>query len=300
MINVKAIETQGLTKRYRSKLALEDLHLSVEEGEIFGFLGPNGAGKTTTIRLLLGLAYPTRGEVRIFGRSPQDVDVRRQVGYLPELFRFHEWMTGAELLRFHGNLYGLSSELLKTRIPEVLERVGLLGHEQRRIQSYSKGMQQRIGLAQAILHQPRLLLLDEPTSALDPLGRKEVRELLKRLREEGTTVLLNSHLLSEVEQTCDRIAILHRGRLLQQGRMDELGALEVEILARPLSPELTTSLSQLGHLVQEGERLILRLSSRERLPEIAQRVLAAGSQLYQLTPRAHLEDLFVQLIEEAS
>src|SRR6185436_4102103 len=194
-----AIEITHLHKAYGRKIALHDLDLTVQPGEVFGFLGPNGAGKTTTVKVLLGLVHPTRGEARIFGQPAGDPDARRRIGYLPENFRFHDWLTGADLLDFHCRLARLTAEERRERIPRVLDQVGLSGRGQDRVRGYSKGMTQRIGIAQAIIHEPDLVLLDEPTSALDPVGRREVRDLIHGLRARGMTVFLNSHLLSEVE-----------------------------------------------------------------------------------------------------
>jgi len=297
-----AIRTAHLRKVFRGRPAVEDVSLEVEQGEVFGFLGPNGAGKTTTVKMLLGLAYPTAGKLEVLGHSPQDKETRRFIGFLPEVFRFHDWLTGEEFLRFHGELYGMEAAELRRRIPEVLEQVGLLGRERERIRGYSKGMQQRIGLAQAILHRPRLVFLDEPTSALDPLGRREVREIIGQLKAQGTTVFLNSHLLSEVEQTCDRIAVVHRGRVVRSGRMGELLAerLEVELRVDALSPALLERLKDLGTLRSaDGQGAVLEVDSEAKLPRLAEAVLHSGAQLYALTPRRlSLEELFVSLVSD--
>ena len=205
---VPAIATSSLRKDFGTRVALHDLTLAVQPGEVFGFLGPNGAGKTTAMKILLGLVRPTGGEALVFGRSPAEPAARRRVGYLPEHFRFQEWATGAELLDFHGRLAGLGGSELAGRIPELLERVGLAGRGGERVRRYSKGMTQRLGLALALLARPDLVLLDEPTSALDPVGRREVRELVRELAAGGVTVFLNSHLLTEVEAVCDRVAIV--------------------------------------------------------------------------------------------
>ena len=191
------IETTALTKRYGPKLACHEINISVGAGEIFGFLGPNGAGKSTCIKMLTGLTVPTSGSGAVLGRPLGDVLARRKMGYLPEQFRYQAWMTGEELLQFHCQLYKLPKS--EWRVGEVLRRVGLEGQGKVKVGGYSKGMQQRIGLAAALLPRPELLFLDEPTSALDPIGRKEVRDIISSLRDEGTTVFLNSHLLSEVE-----------------------------------------------------------------------------------------------------
>ena len=220
--SVAAIEISNLRKEYGRKVALEDLSLSVQPGEVFGFLGPNGAGKTTTIKVLLGLVRPTSGHARIFGVPSSDPEARRHVGYLPENFRFQDWLTGIELLELHADLADMPRADRERRIPEALHLVGLGDRGGDRIRGYSKGMLQRIGLAQAIIHNPRLVLLDEPTSALDPIGRREVRDLIRTLSARGMTVFLNSHLLSEVEMVCDRVAIIDRGRVVRSGRLDDL------------------------------------------------------------------------------
>ena len=217
-----ALELTGVRKTYGRTVALHDLSLRVEPGEVFGFLGPNGAGKTTTVKILLGLVRPTSGQARIFGLPCSDPAARRLVGYLPETFRFQDWLTGRELLELHADLAELSAEARAWRVPEVLRRVGLSDYSHDRLRTYSKGMLQRIGLAQAIIHNPRVLLLDEPTSALDPIGRRDVRDLIRELSARGMSVFLNSHLLSEVEMVCDRVAIIDRGRVVHTGRLDDL------------------------------------------------------------------------------
>lgn len=297
-----AIEAVGLRKQYGSKVAVEDLTLTVQRGEVFGFLGPNGAGKTTAMKMLLGLVRPTAGEARILGRPVTDVRVREHIGFLPEQFRFHEWMRADEFLDFHGRLAGLSSAERRRRIPEVLELVGLAARRHDRLRGFSKGMLQRIGLAQAILHDPEIVFLDEPTSALDPIGRREVRAIIHRLRERGTTVFLNSHLLTEVEQVCDRLAILERGRVVRQGPLAELlrQELEVEVEAEPLTPDLLAALAPLGRsLSRNGHRLTMTVSDREQLPAIAAAISASGARLYRLAPRTvSLEEFFVETVAE--
>src|ERR1700682_3868084 len=245
-----AIETVGLRKEYGRKLALHGLDLVVQPGEVFGFLGPNGAGKTTTIKVLLGLVRPTSGEARLLGRPAGEAEARRRIGYLPENFRFHDWLTGAALLEFHARLAGLSPAVRRTRIPAVLEQVGLAGRGSDRIRGYSKGMTQRIGLAQAIIHEPDLVLLDEPTSALDPVGRREVRGLLRSLGERDMTVFLISHLLSEVEMVCDRVAIVDGGRVVRSGRLTDLigGVLELRVTVDRVDPVVLDLLRAHGTL----------------------------------------------------
>ncbi|MZP30348.1 ATP-binding cassette domain-containing protein [Heliobacterium undosum] len=217
-----AIETIGLTKTYQGRGGCRDISLAVPRGSIFGLLGPNGAGKSTLVKMLVGLLKPTAGEAYLLGRPVEEVAVRKRIGFLPEAFRYHDWLSGEELLRFHASLYGLSAQETSARLPVVLEMVGLGEQGRKRVGEYSKGMQQRIGLACALLPDPELIFLDEPTSALDPIGRKEVRDLLVQLRAQGKTVFLNSHLLSELETVCDRIAIIKQGRLLFQGDWREL------------------------------------------------------------------------------
>lgn len=296
-----AIETRNLRKVFRGRPAVEDLSLEVAQGEVFGFLGPNGAGKSTTVKMLLGLTHPTSGQARVLGQPLDSLEAKRCVGFLPELFRFHDWMTGRQFLHFHGQLYGMSEEQINRRIPEVLELVGLTGREGERIKGYSKGMQQRVGLAQAILNRPELVFLDEPTSALDPIGRREVREIIGILKGQGTTVFLNSHLLSEVEMTCDRVAFVNKGRVIRSGRMDELlrERLEVELRVDAVTPGLRAALTPLARLTREdGQSLLLEVDSEDRIPAVAEAAVGSGARLYALSPRRKsLEELFVQLVE---
>jgi ABC-2 type transport system ATP-binding protein len=299
-----AIETVGLRKEYGRKVALHGLDLTVAAGEVFGFLGPNGAGKTTTVKILLGLVQPTSGSARIFGRAAGEAEARRKVGYLPENFRFHDWLTGTALLEFHGRLAGMSLADLRERIPSVLDRVGLSGRGGDRIRSYSKGMTQRIGLAQAIIHEPDLVLLDEPTSALDPVGRREVRDLIRSLRERGMTVFLNSHLLSEVEMVCDRVAIVDRGRVVRSGRLDELlaGLPELRVTVDRIDRALLDLLSQFGSVLDAKDAtVVLGLNEPEVAARVSEAVVRAGYCLYALVPsHQSLEDVFLNLVEGTS
>ena len=196
---------------------MRNLSLTVRRGEIFGFLGPNGAGKSTSIKMLLGLVTPTGGEAFVLGAPANDVEIRRQIGFLPEDFRFYDWLTATELLEFHGRLCGMPAIKLRERVPAVLELVGLTAHRDWRLRGFSKGMLQRIGLAQALVHEPQVIFLDEPTSGLDPMGRRMVRDILRAQRERGATVFLNSHILSEIEITCDRVVFLKDGSRRQPG-----------------------------------------------------------------------------------
>ncbi len=296
-----AIETTHLRKEFGRKVAVQDLTLEVPRGEVFGFLGPNGAGKTTAIKVLMGLIHPTSGSARLLGLAPEDVHAKERVGFLPELFRFHEWLTAEEFLDFHGQLYGMGAAKRRRRVPEVLELVGLRGEAKYRLRTFSKGMQQRIGIAQAILNWPDVVLLDEPTSALDPIGRRDVRDLIRLLKEEGRTVFLNSHLLSEVEMVCDRVAIIDRGRVIATGRLQELLAqtLEVEVEAAGSTPEMLQDLQRLGQSAESVDgRIVLRLPDRESIPLVAETVLRHGGKLYSLSRRrGSLEDLFIRVVE---
>ncbi|MFQ5596082.1 MAG: ABC transporter ATP-binding protein [Anaerolineae bacterium] len=296
------IETLELRKVYGNTVAVDTLSLSVDQGEVFGFLGPNGAGKTTTVKMLLGLVWPTGGQARILDHAPGDPAVMGRVGFLPEHFRFHPWLTATDFLDLHGRLYGLSADQRQQRIPKLLERVGLADRAGTRLSEFSKGMSQRIGLAQALLNEPDLVFLDEPTSGLDPLGRREVRDMIRELRAAGVTIFLNSHLLSEVEITCDRVAIIKQGRVVRVGTLDELtrGAVEVEVRAGGLTPDLRAGLERWGRIAwADGSLLTLAVEDEEVLPAIAGWLVEGGARLYSLSPRRlSLEELFVQIMEE--
>jgi ABC-2 type transport system ATP-binding protein len=305
------IETQDLRKEYGTVVAVEGLTLSVEEGEVFGFLGPNGAGKTTTVKMLLGLVRPTSGRARILDRAPGDPQAMGRIGFLPEHFRFHPWLTAGGFLDLHGRLNGMTTNQRAERIPGLLARVMLADRVDTRLSEFSKGMLQRIGLAQALLNDPALVFLDEPTSGLDPLGRHEVRDVIRELRASGTTVFLNSHFLSEVEVTCDRIAIVKRGRVARLGSLDDLtkGSIEVEIRAAGLTPELVSGLSRWGKLgdqalptdraLDKPASLTFIIENEDVLPTVAQWLLGGGARLYRLAPRRlSLEELFMRTISE--
>ena len=296
-----AIEVQDLRKLYKGKAAVDGLSLTVRQGEVYGFLGPNGAGKTTTVKVLTGLVRPSGGSARLLGHPVGDEKVRRRIGFLPELFRFHEWMTGRELVRFHGRLHGLDGSDLERRVSDVLELVGLAERGNDRVGGYSKGMQQRAGLATALVNTPDVVFLDEPTSALDPLGRLDVREIIHRLKSQGTTVFLNSHLLGEVELTCDRVAIVTKGRVVREGRLEELltGKLEADLTLDRITPNLLALLAPHARvLTSDDRRLTVELRDEEDLPAVAAAVLSSGARLYALTPRReNLEELFVRLVK---
>jgi ABC-2 type transport system ATP-binding protein len=298
-----AVTARGLRKVYGTHVAVENLTLTVERGEVFGFLGPNGAGKTTAMKMLLGLVRPTAGTARLLGRPLDDLAMRARIGFLPEQFRFHEWMRAEEFLDFHGRLAGMPAAARRRRIPEVLALVGLGARGRDRLKSFSKGMLQRIGIGQAIIHDPELVFLDEPTSALDPIGRREVRDIVRHLRDRGTTVFLNSHLLSEVEQVCDRLVILDRGRVVRAGPLAELlrQELELEIEADPVTPDLLERLRPLCRaLHHEDHRLAVTVADRDVIPRLAAIITSNGARLYRLAARTlSLEELFVETVEES-
>jgi ABC-2 type transport system ATP-binding protein len=297
------IETENLSKSYQNKVAVNSINLSVEEGQIYGFLGPNGAGKSTTIKMLTGLVFPTTGEGKVLGRPLGDVRARLKLGYLPELFRYQEWMTGEDLLNFHSGLFRLKRD--PERNKRILRRVGLSGQEKYKVGGYSKGMQQRIGLACALLPEPELLFLDEPTSALDPIGRKDVRDIILALQKEGTTIFLNSHLLSEVETVCDHIAIINKGCIVSSGAMKDLLMEKVTLHLRcgPLTDSVWQTLKDGfdGSAVpqQEDGSLMLTLKDKENIPEIAAFLAARNIKLYELTPHHEtLESVFLKVVGE--
>jgi len=238
---VPVIETRQLVKRYGRVEALRGVSLSVEKGEIFGLLGQNGAGKTTLIKLLLGITKSTDGEALLLGEPAGTASVRRRIGYLPEDHRFPDYHTGFSLLDFYGSLLGVSRADRNRRIPEMLELVGLKGRMHYKIRTYSKGMKQRVGLAQALFHDPEVIFLDEPTDGVDPVGRREIRDMMQQLKRQGRTIFLNSHLLGEVELICDRVAILQRGELVREGTIDDLtkqkGRVEIGLITGEQFPE---------------------------------------------------------------
>lgn len=295
------LEAESLTKMYGKKVGCSEVNLSLAEGQIFGLLGPNGAGKSTLVKTLVGLLFPTSGRAQILGRPLGDLGARRKIGFLPENFRYQDWLTGEELLSFHASLYGMSGAGKRQRIPAVLEQVGLGGKEKQKVGSYSKGMQQRVGLACALLPDPDLIFLDEPTSALDPLGRREVREIMVELRKKGKTVFLNSHLLSEIEMICDRVAIINKGKIVAEGTLEKLLAktVEVEMRVEGLTPQMLAELSARSRSVAvEGQLVKLSLSDREEIPALADVVVRNGGRLFSLESRhSSLEDLFIDLIQ---
>jgi ABC-2 type transport system ATP-binding protein len=291
-----------LRKVFGGKVAVRDLTLTVPRGEIFGFLGPNGAGKSTSIKMLLGLAKPTSGEAFVLGAPSGEVEIRRRIGFLPENFRFYEWLTPAELLHLHGRLCGVDSRELAKRVPALIDLVGLTPHIDKRLQNFSKGMLQRAGLAQALIHEPEIIFLDEPTSGLDPLGRRTVRDIIRAQRDRGATVFLNSHLLSEIEITCDQVVFIREGEVVTSRDMRKQNeeASRVEVRARKLSAQCVSGLARWVDSVKVvEERLTLTAQSRETLPEILRYLVEAGAEVYQFTPqRLSLEELFISVMGE--
>ena len=296
-----AIETRGLRKVYGSTVALDALDISVAAGEVFGFLGPNGAGKTTAVKLLLGLTRPSGGGGTVLGRPLGDRDARRRIGYLPELFRYQAWLTAREVLDLHASLAGLPSARRRSEVNRVLALVGLAGRDRDRTGGFSKGMQQRLGLAAALLGDPALVILDEPTSALDPVGRDDVRSIIREARDRGSAVLLNSHLLGEVERLCDRVAIVNKGRVVAAGSLAELlGEQAVRLRVTDLPAEGIAALAAFGSVSTDDEDwLVVRPVDPERIPDLVGAVVAAGGRVHAVDPaRRSLEALFLGLVRD--
>jgi ABC-2 type transport system ATP-binding protein len=307
-----AIETEGLTKDYhvgfwrpRPYRALDALSLRVEPGEVFGFLGPNGAGKSTTLKLLMQLIYPTSGTAQILGRPLGDLDVRRKIGFLAENPYYYDYLTAEELLAYFAGLFGYSGADKRARVSRVLDEVGLAGQRRMRLRQLSKGLLQRVGLAQALINDPELVFLDEPMSGLDPLGRRQVRDLILKLRERGCTVFFSSHILSDAETLCSRVGIMAQGRLVASGRVSDMLAFELkgwELVVADLSDEASRALGRRARTITPiaHGRFTLDLP-----PDIAPETLIAelraqGATLISLNPvRETLEDYFVQQVRAA-
>lgn len=302
-----AIETERLQKIYRSRLrgreikAVSELTLRVPAGVKFGLLGPNGAGKTTFVKMLLAAVNPTAGTAALFGKDARDPEARRPVGYLPENHRFPTYLTGQGMLDFYAALSGQPASERKRRVPEMLEIVGLKDWGDVRLKKYSKGMLQRLGLAQALMHRPRLLILDEPTDGVDPVGRRDIRDILNQLTGSGVSVFINSHLLSEVESFCEYVAILHRGRLALEGKVSTLIAGRGYRIRVSQAPETALlAIRRLGAaIVQRPEGVEVQVSSRDQANEVIDRVRAAGGLIESLVEStSSLEDVFMEATAE--
>jgi ABC-2 type transport system ATP-binding protein len=296
-----AIYTVELSKRYRDTVALDGLSMTVERGEVFGFLGPNGAGKTTAVKLLLGLARPTGGEAMVLGAPAGDRETRRQIGYLPELFRFQSWLTAREVLVLHCRLLQLPRPRWAGEVDDALQTVGLADRGDDKVGTFSKGMQQRLGLGVALLGEPVLVVLDEPTSALDPVGRHQVRTIIRGLRDRGTTVFLNTHLLAEAEHVCDRVTIISKGRAVAAGTLDELRGHRpsVRLQVTGLPGGWWQLLAGFGRWTQDGDWLLVEDMTAGRVPELVAAIVSLGGQVEAVVPEQQsLEERFLELLGE--
>jgi ABC-2 type transport system ATP-binding protein len=305
---MSAIEILGLEKTYsvgfwrkRPKRALHPLNLTVEDGEIFGFLGPNGAGKTTTLKLLMGLVFPTAGSARILGRDWTDPQVKAQIGFLPEQPYFYDYLTAHELLEYYGQLSGVPAKQRKQRVEQVLQQVGLRDVQGVQLRKFSKGMLQRVGIGQAILHNPKLVFFDEPMSGLDPMGRREVRDLMAQLKHEGKTVFFSTHILSDAETLCDRVAIIHKGELRGVGAVEDLTSGvqgKVEVIWH--GTQVPVSIKALGgecHVTGDRVRAIIAENQQDAVIDALRR---ERLRLIAITPvRTSLEAYFVEKLRRA-
>jgi ABC-2 type transport system ATP-binding protein len=296
-----AIHTIELSKRYRNTVALAGLSMTVARGEVFGFLGPNGAGKTTAVKLLLGLARPTGGEAMVLGAPAGDIETRRQIGYLPELFRFQSWLTAREVLTLHCSLMRLPRQGWAAAADEALGLVGLDGRGDDKVGTFSKGMQQRLGLGVALLGEPALVVLDEPTSALDPVGRHHVRVIIRELRDRGATVFLNTHLLEEAEHVCDRVTIISKGKSVATGTLAELKVRRPSARLRVtgLPAGWWRRLASFGRWTEEGDWLLVEEMAAGRVPELVAAIVAMGGRVEAVIPEHQtLEESFLKLLGE--
>ncbi len=297
-----AIDTTALAKRYGTTTALAGLTMRVSSGHVFGFLGPNGAGKTTAVKLLLGLARPTSGAATVLGAPLGDRATRRRIGYLPELFRYQAWLTARDVLGLHASLAELPRAGRRAAIDEALGIVGLADRAGDRVGTFSKGMQQRLGIGVALLGRPDLVFLDEPTSALDPIGRQDVRAIIRALRDRGTAVFLNSHLLTEVERVCDEVAIVDHGRVVAAGTLDAiLGAATVRVRVTELDAAGRATLTPFGTLSDDPPWLVVRGCPPERVPDLVAAIVAAGGRIHAVDAgRETLEERFLELLGHAA
>ncbi|MBM4133198.1 MAG: ABC transporter ATP-binding protein [Nitrospira sp.] len=304
---MNAIVIDRLTKVYRSSWfgrapmpALDGLSLSVQQGEIYGFLGPNGSGKTTTLKILMGLMQATSGGAEILGKPLGDVQVLHRIGFLPESPYFYEYLTAEEFLTFYGHLAGLERAVLGWKITQLLDLVGLAEARTRQLRKFSKGMLQRIGLAQALIHDPDLIVLDEPMSGLDPVGRKQVRDLILSLRDQGKTVFFSTHIIPDVEMICDRVAIVVKGKLLAEGRVDELvnpgHAQSVEVVCEGIKAGEVAAIAAVAtRVLQRGEHSLVVLPGPEQVEPVLSAIRTQGGKLVSVAPqKGSLEELFMK------
>ncbi|RCW44179.1 ABC transporter ATP-binding protein [Paenibacillus prosopidis] len=308
-MTIPAIETNRLTKDYGDGRGCRDVTLTIEDGEAFGFLGPNGAGKSTIVKMLTGLIQPTSGKAQIFGYASGTIEARRRMGYLPELFRYPDWLTGDEVLAFHAKLCELDRVMAKRRIHQLLDEVGIGSRGRDRLKGYSKGMQQRLGLACALLGNPDIVFLDEPASALDPVGRHEVRELLARLRSQGKTIFLNSHLLEDVELLCDKVALLNNGKVLAEGRVSEVLRMQSNWRIRvngytPFALEKIKQLLGVNAVIQSGTAAVdesvwleVELEDDEQISLVNYLLIELGLTIYEVgKTKSRLDEWFLQAV----
>lgn len=300
----KAIEIKHLVKKYKTVTAVNDISLDVYEGEIFGFLGPNGAGKTTTIKTLLGLIFPTSGETLVLGKPAGDIDVKEKISYLPESPYFYEHMSAAEVVGFYGSLFGLTGEAKHKRVDYLLEQVGLQDAKKKTLRAFSKGMLQRVGIAQALINDPKVLFFDEPTSGLDPIAHRDIRNLILHLKEEGRTIFLSSHQLSDVEMVCDRVSILNKGKLQRIGHVEELiagGNVEISVENVLASDANMAQLKAMTSDIEPvGNKLLITASATtESKNRVLDWVRANKGDVLSVTEtRRTLEDIFYETVRE--
>ena len=300
-----AVRITGLHKSFKSeflrqrKEILKGISLTAEEGEIFGYLGPNGAGKTTTLKCLLGLIFPDAGELEILGLPHLSLKAKARIGYLPENPYFYDYLTAAEFLRYYSQLHLLKKEETESKITSLLSMVGLEQSAHLQLRKFSKGMLQRIGLAQTLLNDPDLVLLDEPLGGLDPLGRKEIRDIIVRLREEGKTVFLSSHILQDIEMICDRVAVIVEGQVINQGKLHDLISQKILFTEIILSGVPTQELEAFGECVAaHGDNTLVKIFDEQKVQDILQLVHTRKAKIHSLVPRTEsLEDLFVGIVK---
>ena len=292
----KSFKTGFLLKK---KKILKGINLEVEQGEIFGYLGPNGAGKTTTIKCLLGLIFPEKGEIRILGQPYLSLSAKERIGFLPENPYFYDYLTATEFLEFYSQLYHIGSNKKEERIQELIRLVGLEKSAHLQLRKFSRGMLQRIGLAQALLNEPSIVFLDEPLGGLDPLGRKEIRDIIIRLGEEGKTVFLSSHILQDIEMICDRVAIIVNGEIINSGALQDLISEKIhftEVILSGLKEDRLRDLSE--SFVSSGDRIFLKITDEGKLEEVLELVHSQKGKIHSLIPRTEtLEDLFVEMVK---